>query len=943
MYKTRYHAKYLAHRLMLKESETDQRRISKTFYDSSIQLNPHQVEAAIFAFKSPSSKGVILADEVGLGKTIEAGLIISQYWSEMKRKILIIAPPALMKQWQTELEEKFSLKATIMDTKLFNTESKNNPNPLNVEGEIFIISYHFAKSKAQFIKRAKFDIAIIDEAHKLRNVTETSKIIKSCLKGTKKILLTATPIQNSNQDLYNLCSFIDEDALGGKLCFDFLCKNNLEFARENLGEFVHRTLRQQVADYIKYPKRYVKTFNFMPTPQEQKVYDLVMEYLQSEDLPSFQRKGVSGLLATIIRKQLGSSTAALISTLKKTETRLWALYSNNSTDSYGISWDDELEELESDYEETIQEFLSETQSISDKEAIQKELKIVQKILAEANKISIDSKALKLIETIGAIFKQHEETSGANQKLLIFTESRKTQDYLFELLKSHGYQKIVRFSGQNNHPEQQEIYQKWQAKSLVKENRSIGIRKALIDEFKNNAEIMIVTESGSEGLNLQFCSAVVNYDLPWNPQRIEQRIGRCHRYGQKVDVVVFNFINTSNHVEKHAYDILDNKFKLFEGMFGASDSVLGLLEQGNDLENKLMKILLNCRSAEDVDREFELLQKQYSKEISAKLKETQKKLIEHFDEEVSSKFHNSEKELKIQLERIENDFWDLTKIILQENAVFDEKRHQFLISDDIDEIEEDSKGLYQLILRSNNGVCDSDAIAYKINSSLGRHVIQTGLGDTTNREYVEFDLTNYPNNISGLNLYKNQECYLNLTKLKTAGLVNEECLLLTGITSDGETINQELLEKLFRLDGRIKASEPFKGTLIDILEKESIKKLNDTVKMLNLKNDKACKEAYQKIYKEADLQFEAIENRIELLKQRRDELSYLIQADTSNWQDIERYTEERKQVINQLREARQAQTDEEDEVDKRTRKKIKMFQQALQYEDESIFTIKFKII
>lgn len=940
MYKTRYHAKYLAHRLMLKESETDHRRIGQTFYDSTIQLNPHQVEAAIFAFKSPSNKGVILADEVGLGKTIEAGLIISQYWSEMKRKILIITPPALMKQWEAELEEKFSLKATIMDSALFNKEAKKNPNPLNVEGKIFIISYHFAKSKENFIKRAKFDVAIMDEAHKLRNITETSESIKRSLKSTRKVLLTATPIQNSINDLYNLCSFIETDALGGKDCFDFLCKNNLEFAKESLGEFVHRTLRQQVADYIKYPKRYVKTFNFVPTPQEQKVYNLVMEYLQDEDLPSFQRKGVRGLLATIIRKQLASSTPALISTLRKTEARLWALYQNTPTNPGDIDWKDELDELEADYEETIQEFLSEPKAVINKESIQKEIRIVQNILSEANKIPVDSKALKLIETLGVVFKQLQETKGANQKVLIFTECRKTQDYLFELLKTHGYQKIVRFSGDNKHEEQQEIYQRWKAKSEIKESKTVAIRKALIEEFKNHAEIMIVTEAGSEGLNLQFCSAVINYDLPWNPQRIEQRIGRCHRYGQKVDVVVFNFINTSNQVEQRTYALLDEKFKVFEGLFGASDAVLGLLDQGNDLEKKLMKILLNCRNQEEVDYEFELLQKQYSKEISAKLKETQRKLIEHFDEEVSNRFHKSEEEMKIQLGRIEDDFWNLTKIVLHEEALFDDEKHQFLLSGELEDV---SKGLYQLILRSNNGICDPDAIAYKISSPLGQHVIQTPLRDRNNREYVEFDLTNYPNNISGLNQYKNRECYLNLTKLKTTGIVTKERLILTGITSEGEVISQELLEKLFRLDGKIKESDPFKGNLIDILEKESNKKLNDTVTLLNLENDKACKEAYQKIHKEADLQFKAIENRIELLKQRRDELSYLIQSENSNWQDIERYNEEQRQVIKQLKEARQAQTDEEDEVDKRTRKRIKQFQKALRYEQESVFTIKFKII
>lgn len=942
MYKTSYHSKYLAHRLILKESDHDQRRLGKAFYDATIQLNPHQVEAALFAFKNPESKGVILADEVGLGKTIEAGLIIAQCWSEMKRRILVIAPPALMKQWQSELEEKFSLKSEIMDTKLFNQTQKKNPNPLKIEEGILIVSYDFAKNKESFVRRAKFDIAILDEAHKLRNITERHTTLKKALESTRKVLLTATPIQNSIQDLYNLCAFIDASAFGNKESFNFLCQNQPQFAKDSLQTYVNRTLRKQVADYVKYPKRQVKTFNFVPLPQERQLYDLVMDYLHSEHLPSFQQKGFKALFATIIRKQLASSTPALISTLEKTKARLWNLYQSTPHQSLIEDFELELEELDLDYEDAINECEEEFPSTISKEDVLTEIQLVEKILTIAKEIQIDSKTLKLLETIEIIFKQLEETSGANKKVLIFTESKKTQDYLYNVLQANGYHKIVRFSGTNKSEEQLEIYQQWKLrqKEAIKESRNIAIRKALVEEFKDRAEIMIATESGSEGLNLQFCSALINYDLPWNPQRIEQRIGRCHRYGQKVDVVVFNFINTTNHVEKKTYELLDQKFKLFEGLFGSSDAVLGLLEHGNDLEKKLMNILLNCRNQQEVDQEFELLQKQYSKEINQKLKETQKKLLEHFDEDISQRFHQSEEKMKHHLESIEQLLWELTKIILYQRAIFDEERHQFLLEE---EIGSTTTGLYQLVLRSTHEQCDPDAKSYKFGSELGQYVIQSALNNPSNRDYIEFDLTGYSRNISGLNQYKGQECYLNLTKLKTQGLREQERLLLTGMTVEGEVIEEELLEKLFKLNGTIMPTPPFSGVAMDRLEKEMKHRLDNTVRLLNLENDKSCKEAFQQIHKDADLQLKAIEGRIEELKARRDELNYLMQLETSNWSDIERYQEEIIQVNKKLREARQAQTDEEEDVEHRTRKRLKAFQKALKYEEESIFTIKFKII
>ena len=212
-------AKYLYNMLDLKQAGNTVERLGTTLFNSHIKLTPHQIEAALFAFKTPLSKGCILADEVGLGKTIEAGIVLAQLWSERKRKILIVSPASLMRQWESELLEKFNLPSIIMDRKNFNIiQRQGETNPFITKNKIVICSYQMCSIFSEEIKLANFDLCVIDEAHKLRNVWTGKNVIsmgiKESLKDTKKLLLTATPIQNNVMDLYGLTSLIDDNVFG---------------------------------------------------------------------------------------------------------------------------------------------------------------------------------------------------------------------------------------------------------------------------------------------------------------------------------------------------------------------------------------------------------------------------------------------------------------------------------------------------------------------------------------------------------------------------------------------------------------------------------------------------------------------------------------------------------------------------------------------------------
>ncbi|MCB0805380.1 MAG: DEAD/DEAH box helicase, partial [Bacteroidales bacterium] len=327
---TRYHAKYFAYELTKRISADDLGKLTASLQDAKVDLNPHQVEAALFAFKSPLSKGALLADEVGLGKTIEAGIILSQKWAERKRNLLIIAPANLRKQWNQELMDKFYLPSMILEAKSFNKLLKDGKrNPFD-QREIVICSFQFARSKELEIRQIKWDMVIIDEAHRLRNVYKPSNIIGRSIKDSfnhcKKVLLTATPLQNSLLELYGLVSIIDDYAFGDlksyKSQYSRLSDNgSYDDLKSRLKPICQRTLRKQVLEYIKYTNRIALVEEFYPYPEEKELYDLVSEYLQRDNLnalPNSQRQ----LMTLILRKLLASSTFAIQGTLEGLYKRL---------------------------------------------------------------------------------------------------------------------------------------------------------------------------------------------------------------------------------------------------------------------------------------------------------------------------------------------------------------------------------------------------------------------------------------------------------------------------------------------------------------------------------------------------------------------------------------------------------------------------------------------
>jgi SNF2 family DNA or RNA helicase len=649
---TPYQSQYYAWLLTRRAASDSVESLASTLVDSQVDLNPHQVEAALFACTNPLSRGVILADEVGLGKTIEAGLVISQRWAERRRRLLIIVPANLRKQWHQELQDKFNLQSLILEAKNYNTIRKQeNQNPFLMPSGPVICSYQFAKAKAADIKDINWDLVVLDEAHRLRNVYKTSNVIAKTIKEAlahvhSKVLLTATPLQNSLLELYGLVSMIDDRVFGDLDSFraQFTQPNKEQaFAalRSRIAPICKRTLRRQVQQYVPYTARRAIVEEFTPSTEERELSALVADYLRRPNLKALP-DGQRQLISLVLWKLLASSTHAIAGALETMAKRLQGVLDDTTNiPDLAEALDEDYESLDETADEwNDQESGNEPSARNERDAVAQEIEELRHFRSLATNIRDNAKGKALLTALERAFAELERL-GAPMKAIIFTESRRTQEYLLSLLADTHYgEGIVLFNGTNSDARAQAVYKDWLVRhkgtDKISGSKTADTRAALVEHFQERGTVMIATEAGAEGINLQFCSLVINYDLPWNPQRIEQRIGRCHRYGQKFDVVVVNFVDRSNEADARVYELLAQKFQLFEGVFGASDEVLGAIGSGVDFERRIADIYQNCRDPEAIKSSFEQLQLDLSGEINEAMVKTRQLLLENFDEEVQDK-------------------------------------------------------------------------------------------------------------------------------------------------------------------------------------------------------------------------------------------------------------------------------------------------------------------
>jgi len=826
---TPYHAKYFAYELTKRSSSESVDKLASALSDAQVDLNPHQIEAALFAFRSPLSKGAILADEVGLGKTIEAGILLAQRWAERRRRLLVICPANLRKQWSQELADKFFLPSMILETRTFNEAVKRgNLNPFQQDG-VIICSFQFARSREPYVRQSGWELVVIDEAHRLRNVYKQSnkvaQAIKQAVEPFKKVLLTATPLQNSLLELFGLVSIIDEYTFGDLKSFRsqftrLVSDGDFVELKQRLQPVCQRTLRKQVLEYVPYTTRHAIVQEFVPSADEQRLYDLVSDYLQRPTLyalPASQRQ----LMTLILRKLLASSTYAISDTLQGLANKLQAareaseqvqVPTDQLTDNFELlpEIEDEWAEDDEDSEET-QGPASVQLSAQQLQEMKQEMDTLREFHTLARSIQKNSKGEVLLTALrkgfaAAVDAQKGQRGGAaesslQQKALIFTESRRTQEYLFQILEQTQFAgKVVLFNGSNTDPKSQQIYKQWVERhsgtDRVTGSPTADKRAALVDYFRDEASIMIATEAAAEGINLQFCNLVVNYDLPWNPQRIEQRIGRCHRYGQKFDVVVVNFLNKSNAADQRVYQLLDEKFKLFNGIFGASDEVLGAIESGVDFEKRIIGIYQRCRTPQQISLEFDQLQQELESEIGEKRTEAREQLLNNFDQEVIERVRIASAD---SLNRFEAWLWKATQFFLEPYARFEPSGHAFALLHNPFADEPINPGPYRM------GKRVEDANTYRVGHPLAQRILDHCKALDTPPVEVRFDYSGSGKRVAILDELVGRQGWLMCSQLTIRTFDTEDHLLFAATQENGTPLEAAACKRLFDLPATVHQS------------------------------------------------------------------------------------------------------------------------------------------
>ena len=698
-------SRILVEKLLLKRNPLDYQAYIETFRESMIDANPHQIEAVVYALeKLEGGGGCILADEVGLGKTIEAGLVISQFRARRRFNILVIVPTSLAGQWNNELRTLFQVPSRMIDSKTVRKLKNDHLDTLFAEPGVYIMGRELASrlAKQRTLCNTEWDLVVVDEAHEVfANIYKrfnsrdgsyqedskqnlTAAHLYRLFKRTPLLLLTATPIQNDILELWGLAAYIlpeNKNHLGRLNHFKDLFLNKgqlvedkLPELRQRVGNFLVRNLRhnaQAFMDY-KFTHRNCQTLNFNMDNEEKQLYRDISTYLERDDIYAYGNRGmveigtdksagIRTLLKMSYRRALGSSFPALQNTLEKLAHRLETMRSGEKPDLSGeISSDDESNDEEDrlavGLENGDEPAFHMPLDAGGMPGLDDEIAEVRGYIRRARDISETAKDTIIVETLRKLFADPDRFY---PKAVIFTSYIGTQKHLRAILESNGFAgEVVLFSGSGKRsPEERDeikrIVDVWENEvgytipAVEKPGGAILERTAIVHYFKTRKQILISTEAGAKGLNLQFCNILINYDLPWNPQRIEQRIGRCHRYSQEKDVMVINCINEDNETEKRVYQILENKFSLFKSVLGAGDAILGGLSSAFHFETKINDILNNFKTPEERDvwlRRFEEEIDEETRKLRDRKLTKARQLLDELDPNVTDKLRNIKQQL-----------------------------------------------------------------------------------------------------------------------------------------------------------------------------------------------------------------------------------------------------------------------------------------------------------
>jgi SNF2 family DNA or RNA helicase len=525
---------------------------------SGVEHLPHQIETVRKVLRHFRGR-VLLADEVGLGKTIEAGLLLREYLLRgLARRVLILVPTPLVSQWHEELQSKFHLDFSIPPR---TRQADRADYWANTDRVLCSIAFAKSQRRSDVVAAAPWDLVIVDEAHHCKNRTTRNWQLVNSLSRRHLFLLTATPVQNNLLELYNLLTLLEPGHLKTETDFkrQYIRRGNprdplhRERLRSLLGEVMVRNTRSLV--HIDLPARYAQTLMAQPHGDEEALYRRLNEYLR-------QRKVLPGEAGTDDATDDDAPDALL-----------------PSPSGRGAGGEGDLPPAAPPLKRMQLSALL-AASGSHPRALARTLEKVAggdpqaaAIVAAAHGIGRSAKDQKLLELLG---------QSRGDKVLVFANFQQTLQYLQHLLGEAGIA-FVTFSGAESDRQKDEA----------------------VEAFRQQVPVMLCSESGGEGRNLQFANTLVNYDLPWNPMKIEQRVGRIHRIGQTREVFIFNLC-TAGSLEAQLLSLLTEKIRMFELVVGEVGSILGNLEGGEEFETLILNLWLRSHSDQDLTQSFDAL-------------------------------------------------------------------------------------------------------------------------------------------------------------------------------------------------------------------------------------------------------------------------------------------------------------------------------------------------
>ncbi len=540
--------------LRLRAGQPDnEMRSLRELEEESVKMLEHQVDAAYRALFEMDGKA-LLADEVGLGKTIEVGMILKEmHYRDTDDSVLVLTPAQLAKQWQAELLEKFGLEFVCNYDDEFEGFSAHDH---------VIASIDTAKSDRHrdYVLARNWDVLVLDEAHYVKNEETDRYDLIDNLSYHYAFFLTATPIQNELTDLYNIISLLRPGLFGTRDAFHHYFINSNQETLVNRDELQRRLnkvmIRNRRADTdIDFTERKIDTRTFNPTPEERELYDAVSDYVRG----AYSEDQGQKLVLMLLQKEVVSSPAALRGTI---EMRL----------------EDQSELAHTEELESILDLIDETETVTKQERL-----------------------LDIVEEA----REHVEMG----RVIVFTQFRATQRQILEKLATEGYT-VHAFHGGHSSQEKEDI----------------------VENFEKEGGVLVSTDAMNEGRNLQFCNIMVNYDLPWNPMKVEQRIGRIHRIGQKREIYVFNMA-LKDTIEEYVLERLFHKIDLFQQSVGELSTILTRLEEsGTNFEDEIFERLVSAGSEVDLENDFDAMavDLQEQRDLADKLEEFNSGVFEGFD-------------------------------------------------------------------------------------------------------------------------------------------------------------------------------------------------------------------------------------------------------------------------------------------------------------------------